>query len=131
MTFRLDKAVDPGTFVTRPKTFTLMVDDGKLYILYTGPAPAGGGGIIESGVHGIIASKIKKREERIDNGDFRELVKEKHCVLLTKDQITEVNLEKDRKAVTLNVYAGKKKYHFVFPMEVLPRVEELRSLLTA
>lgn len=130
MTFRLDKAVYPGTFVTRPKTFTLIVEDGKLYILYTGPAPAGGGGLIGMGTHGIMASKIKKREERIDNGDIRELVKEKHCTLLTKDQITDVNLEETRKEVKLDVHAGKKKYNFEFPIEALPQVEELGSLLT-
>ena len=82
------------------------------------------------GAQGIMASKIKKREERIDNGDFRELVKEKHCVLLAKDQITEMNLKEERKAVTLDVRAGKKKYHFVFPVAALPQVKELESLLT-
>jgi len=130
MTFRLDKAVIPPGLVSRGRTFTLIVEDEKLYILNTGPAKGEGAGVIGLGVHAIIDRQIKKGEERIDNGDIRELVKEKHCALLTKDQITAVNLKETRKEVTLDVHAGKKKYHFQFPLEALPQVKELESLLT-
>jgi hypothetical protein len=131
VTFRLDKAVIPPTFVTSGRTYTLIVEDDKLYILNTGRAKGEGAGVVGLGVHAAIDRQIQKGEERIDNGNIRELVKEKHCTLLTRGQITAVNLKEERKEVILDVHAGKKKYHFVFPVEILPRVEELRSLLTA
>jgi len=130
MTFRLDKAVKPPGLISRGRTFTLIVEDEKLYILNTGPAKGPGAGPIAMGVHAAIDRKIKKGEERVDNGDIRELVKEKHCALLTKDQITEVSLKEGREEIKLDVYSGKKKYNFEFPLEALPQVEELRSLLT-
>ena len=130
MTFRLDKAWKPPGLVNRARTFTLIVEDEKLYMLCTGPAPGkGASGLIGMGVNSVYGRKIKQGEERIDNGDIRELVKEKHCTLLTKDQITEVNLKKGRNEVTLDVHVGKKKHRFEFPLEVLPQVKELESLL--
>ncbi|MEW6405567.1 MAG: hypothetical protein AB1649_27555 [Chloroflexota bacterium] len=130
MNFRLDKAVMPPTFVTSGRTYTLIVEDDELYILNTGRAKGEGAGVIGLGVHAIIDKEIKKGEERIDKGSIRELVKEKHCALLTKDQITAVNLKEARNEVTLDVHASKKKYHFLFPLEALPQVKELESLLT-
>ena len=130
MTFRLDKAVIPPGLVSSGRTYTLIVEGEEFYILNTGRAKGPGGGVAGLGVHAAIDRQIKKGEERINNGDIRELVKEKHCALLTKDQISEVKLQEGRKEVTLDVHVGKKKYHFVFPLEALPQVEELRSLLT-
>jgi hypothetical protein len=131
MTFRLDKAVIPPTFVTSGRTYTLIVEDGKFYILNTGPAKGEGAGVIGIGVHAIIDQQIKKGEERIDMGNIHDLIKEKNCTLLTKDQITAVNLKESGENVTLDVHANKKKYHFLFPLMVLPQVKELEALLTA
>lgn len=130
MTFRLDKAVIPPGLVSSGRTYTLIVEDGEFYILNTGRAKGPSGGVAGLGVHAVIDRQIKKGEERIDSGDVRELAKEKHCTLLTKAQISEVKLEEKRKEVALDVHAGKKKYHFVFPLEALPQVKELESLLT-
>ena len=130
MTFRLDKAVIPPTFVTSGRTYTLIVEGDEFYILNTGRAKGPSGGVAGLGVHAAIDRQIKKGEERINNGDIRDLVKEKHCTLLTKDQITEVDLQEGRREVTLDVRASKKKYHFVFPAETMPQVKELESLLT-
>lgn len=130
MTFRVDKAVIPPTFVTSGRTYTLIVEDGSLYILNTGRAKGAGAGLVGVGVHAAIDRQIQKGEERIAGGDIHELVRQKHNVLLTRGQITAVNLKEARDEVVLDVHAGKKKYHFLFPIQALPKVKELESLLT-
>ncbi len=143
---RIDGAMRPPGIVSGAKMFSLIFENEKLFVIHTGPGLASqqlyssalngkrlSRGLINNIAVGMVAkrtiNKVMRGQERIDNGDINELVKEKHSVLIPKSNINNVKLTTRYHDIRLEIMTTDKKYKFDCPLFEKENVEELCSLL--
>ena len=133
---RFDKVSVPPGLIASGKTYTLIFKDAALHVIHTGPAGrniAAHGAIEQAAVNFVRsrhAKKIASGEARIEHTSLELLIKEKHCVHISKDEITSLQLNSGNPPILkLKSPKGSFKFHFniYHRDEVLKLIEKLQE----
>ncbi len=145
---RIDGALTPPGLIARAKMHTLICQDDRVYVLYTGPGPtrqidysrAMRGYRVHQGILENLAVSallrryimtIKEAEAKIREDNLDELAAQKHSFAFPKAAITEVSVRVTPVDVRLTFRVDKRKFKFDCSLDDRAQVEDYAKLLGA
>jgi hypothetical protein len=134
MSLRLDRAVSPPGVFRPSRCYSLVLRDGRLFVLYTGRGdqPAWWERVL-SRTNAAGSNEARRQlnaaEVRLDQSDLDVLASEAHCFALRPADILEVTAAVRRDDVRLTIRSRKGKFDFRLTKAMAPTVEALRLRL--
>lgn len=133
---RIDRAIIPSGLIRNGRTYSLIWQSGKLYIINTGPAgnEVNARGFAQqaavNAAHRRIEKKVAEGQARLAQTNLDALAQEnRHSKVITPTQVTAVTLKEKWGGLVLGIRGSAGKFDFRLPLDKKEEVEQLRQRL--